>query len=138
MMNFFAVWRIACILALGSCLEIVISLLLIRSQHRHAASSHYRHYSHQYRLLAVKLAVKGICRSTAADDADNDDDDDGDSHLDSECIDHREDSHPPTIDTTTTIKYPYNNNSSSSILNKFKDKSVLILGMIPCFSSMLM
>lgn len=132
MMNFFVVWRIICILAVGSCLEVVISLLLIKL-HRPAIKSYYsqyRHYSH-YRPLAV--AVKVICRSTVDDDA---------SHLDSECIDRREDFRP-TIDTT--ISYPHNSNSNST-LNKFRDKSVLILGTfnmhlrntIPYCSSMLL
>lgn len=133
-MNFFQVRRIICILAVGSCLEVVISMLLIKS-HRPDIRSHYSQcYSHYRPLVAV--AVKVICRSTV-DDNDSDDV----SHLDSKCTDRREDFRP-TIDTTISKS----NSFKSSTLNKFRDKSVLILGTfnmhlrntIPWCSSMLL
>lgn len=124
MMNFFVVWRTVCILAVGSCLEVVISLLLIKS-HRPDIKSHYSQYHHynDYRPLAV--TVKIICRSTVDDDDNDDVSVDDASHLDSVCIYRRED-FSSIIDT---ISYPYNSNSSkSNTLNKFRDRNVLILG----------
>ena len=117
MMNFFQVRRIICILAVGSCLEVVISMLLIKS-HRPDIKSHYSQYRYSHYRPLVAVAVKVICRSTV-DDNDSDDV----SHLDSKCTDRREDFRP-TIDTTISKS----NSFKSSTLNKFRDKSVLILG----------
>jgi len=130
MMNFFQVCRICiiCILAVGSCLEVVISLLLIKSHRPDIIKSHYSQYHHynHYRPL-VAVAVKVICRSTVDDVGDDA------SHLDSKYTDRREDLRP-TIDSTVSKS----NNFKSSTLDKFRDKSVLILGTfnIPYCSSM--
>jgi hypothetical protein len=132
MMNFFQVCRICiiCVLAVGSCLEVVISLLLIKSHRPDIIKSHYSQYHHynHYRPL-VAVAVKVICRSTEDDVGDDA------SHLDSKYTDRREDFRP-TIDSTVSKS----NNFKSSTLNKFIDKSVLILGTfhIPYCSSMLL
>lgn len=118
MMNFFQVCRICiiCILAVGSCLEVVISLLLIKS-HRPGIESHYSQYRYSHYRPLVAVPVKVICRSTVDDVGDDA------SHLDSKYTDRREDFRP-TSDSTVSKS----NNFKSSTLNKFRDKSVLILG----------